>query len=455
MNRSTIKFTKEKSGWTAVLLFVIYSFYYDLFDRFPNYIVSFSILIISSFLAVFSMTDGARLLIKKSQIRYMAGWLFIMAFFLFIRNRWIEHDMWWRTVRWCWAILIVFCIMKFKNGWEGFFHKVALIGFPNVIATLFFFIFSNSYSVMHRIYGYWPGGTSNGKLGYKAGLTNHYSHNAIMISVVLLIFVAEAYYYVLEKDKRKQRLLALILAFISFFSLVLTAKRGHFLFCALTVFLGLMVCSANMSFAKKIRVIVILALLTIVFLSIYEKVPELSRLIERLSRSGEDYSSLSRFQMWKSALELFSSNPVIGIGWGGFRYDSPFQIEAHNVYFQLLAETGVIGTAVYVILNCRLVQLCLKNTRALIKNSSRDLVLPSICALFIQVFYLLYSLTGNCLYDITFCFYTLSIGTIYVCSAYRKKQLSQNNNMFTGKKMSVEDNACEMERVWLIGKNDM
>ncbi len=62
----------------------------------------------------------------------------------------------------------------------------------------------------------------------------------------------------------------------------------------------------------------------------------------------------SRFALWGAAAALFKSSPVLGVGYGSYqvRYPEYFQVDfyfgtptlqAHNLYLQILAETGLIG----------------------------------------------------------------------------------------------------------------
>jgi putative inorganic carbon (hco3(-)) transporter len=61
---------------------------------------------------------------------------------------------------------------------------------------------------------------------------------------------------------------------------------------------------------------------------------------------------VTRLILWATAWDYFIHSPVVGVGWGNFTvlYGSdvpsfipPGQLEVHNVYLQLLAETGLLG----------------------------------------------------------------------------------------------------------------
>jgi len=68
-----------------------------------------------------------------------------------------------------------------------------------------------------------------------------------------------------------------------------------------------------------------------------------------------------RVFLWARSLEMFRDHPVAGIGWGNYQAvcpeyidrvdpDFPFKFRAHSLYFNLLAETGVLGLLAVLIL---------------------------------------------------------------------------------------------------------
>ena len=70
-----------------------------------------------------------------------------------------------------------------------------------------------------------------------------------------------------------------------------------------------------------------------------------------------DTSILGRLMLWNTAWQLFRSSPIHGVGYGTFmlivdRYlpNIPglvLGLEVHNIFFELLAETGILGFAAY------------------------------------------------------------------------------------------------------------
>ena len=155
-------------------------------------------------------------------------------------------------------------------------------------------------------------------------------------------------------------------------------------------------------------------------------VPEISAIFERFSHIGSDEESNTRFMMWALALKNFKENPLIGIGWNGYKYqfyhflynptvraERYAYLNAHNVYLQLLCETGILGFLIFmsgaIELFVRTLKLLKKNIRDSFSIGSKGTIF---FVLTMQIFFWLYSLTGNCLYDTMFGFYSISIGFI-------------------------------------------
>ncbi|MHB8491839.1 MAG: O-antigen ligase family protein, partial [Solirubrobacteraceae bacterium] len=69
------------------------------------------------------------------------------------------------------------------------------------------------------------------------------------------------------------------------------------------------------------------------------------------------FSGNGRYQVWSSALDAFSSHPLGGIGAGTFQFwwaahgsIYSYLVNAHSLYFETLAETGVVGMGLLALL---------------------------------------------------------------------------------------------------------
>jgi O-antigen ligase len=125
--------------------------------------------------------------------------------------------------------------------------------------------------------------------------------------------------------------------------LVLSGSRGGAISVIATAILAV-VCFSRRRISRIIAVgalVVALPVLTAVA----------SIVVPRLTRINTQESVNTRYLIWDSAWGMFLQHPVLGIGMGNFResYDpNTLGIEAgavdvHNLYLQLLTETGVIG----------------------------------------------------------------------------------------------------------------
>jgi putative inorganic carbon (hco3(-)) transporter len=83
----------------------------------------------------------------------------------------------------------------------------------------------------------------------------------------------------------------------------------------------------------------------------------LGTIFQRLS-GIDDYTEITRLAVWAGTAAVFTGSPVIGIGFGNLRtvlagfIDLPddFIIDAHNLYLELLAETGIVGLLAFMVL---------------------------------------------------------------------------------------------------------
>jgi putative inorganic carbon (HCO3(-)) transporter len=140
-------------------------------------------------------------------------------------------------------------------------------------------------------------------------------------------------------DKHKwRRLLSLAAVLFGLYPLFFSYSRGAYMAAlGVLVFFGLI----------KKRSLLILAL--VIFLSWQTLLPQ--TVVERISMTKTEEGELEgsagvRLDLWSHAIDLFKKNPILGVGWGGFRFTVPegFKFkDAHNLYMKTLSEQGIIG----------------------------------------------------------------------------------------------------------------
>ena len=140
-----------------------------------------------------------------------------------------------------------------------------------------------------------------------------------------------------DKDKWR-RLLSLATVVLGVFPLFFSYSRGAYVAAmGVLVFFGL---------AKK-RSLLILAL--VLFISWQTLLP--ATVVERIKMTKTEEGQLEgsagvRLDLWSHAVDLFKKNPILGVGWGGYRYTVPEELrfkDTHNLYLKTLSEQGMIG----------------------------------------------------------------------------------------------------------------
>ena len=227
------------------------------------------------------------------------------------------------------------------------------------------------------------------------GLTKHYSTNGMLLAVGTMIFGS----YALTEKRRSDYLLFLI----SVAALLLSGKRAHTVFGLTALYLCYFAYNSN---AKKSRLVkcigVLLGALTVFAVASY-CVPALATVVFRFIDTAETGDmSVGRVDVWLKAFSMFGKHSLVGIGWGQYVNQGGWFWNIHNIYIQLLVETGIIGFIIY----CgwflfHLVRTW--STYSKMRVNSQDYMNKDYClmnfSLAMQIFFLLYGFTGNPLYD--------------------------------------------------------
>ena len=190
---------------------------------------------------------------------------------------------------------------------------------------------------------------------------------------------------------------------ILFFGLFLTGKRGPFVFVFLSIIVVYFCESRDRQ--RIVRVFQILMIFVLSYIALYLLARFTDNLgIKRIfdsiheivfTRSIEDQG---REQLRNQAWIYFSNNPLFGVGWDNFKNIFTLRrTHVHNIYVQLLCETGVIGFSIFVVFFIKCINVTLKKIKLARSKSNEYSWL--MLSLFMQVYFLLYGMTGNPLYD--------------------------------------------------------
>jgi O-antigen ligase len=165
----------------------------------------------------------------------------------------------------------------------------------------------------------------------KVGLNAN--HFGAFIAYTIAFFLGLALF---EKDKRRKILLIMTVLF-SIHPLFFSYSRGAYVAAFGTVaFFGII----------KKRTLLILCIILILAWQTVLPASVVDRISMTENASGElESSGAHRLDLWHHAIDLFKSNPVFGIGFGGFGFTVPEGelTDTHSLYMKMLAEQGIIG----------------------------------------------------------------------------------------------------------------
>lgn len=203
--------------------------------------------------------------------------------------------------------------------------------------------------------------------------------------------------------------------------LLLTGKRGPVLF--LMAALSAVYFVDGYGVERVIRVAQILGALIVGFilLAVIANVTQLDGIVRIYDAVLEllTYGSVEdegRAQLQRQAMYYFEMRPIFGIGWNNFKNIYYLRgTYVHCIYIQLLCETGLVGFCTFMsFFGSRL----LYTMAWVIRNRKNAPTLESqfiAFSLFIQLYFLLYGLSENPLYDIEITiFYFFGVGISYV-----------------------------------------
>lgn len=277
--------------------------------------------------------------------------------------------------------------------------------------------------------------------GYYIGFTSEVSITAG------IIIIAIGYIYVEHTVKEeKYTLKDIIILSLLVIGLLFTQKRAHLLFMLLTVFVvHIHYIKFQGDFIRKtIKKMLYLLGITGLFAIILELIGLREVIFQRFRatfeafKAGEDITS-NRIVLYEHAIQLFKEFPLLGIGWENFRdtlignVTVHTKMQVHNIYLQLLAETGLVGATIILLPFIVTLIITLKISKRLLLNAKNNFIdwkIGVLFSLYIQIFFLLYGFTGNPLYDNFYLFiYFIGASIIFSYKIYEKQIITKSENV--------------------------
>lgn len=260
---------------------------------------------------------------------------------------------------------------------------------PSVYNTYIATFFKNTNDIL-----YWANGYGYVGFTYQLGVT----------AIILIYFEGIVIYSEFDNSSKKSILLLLIIVCI-----FLTGKRAIALLSISLPVIGMLLRNRVAS-KRNFYILAAVSVLGVLvcFLAMNAELFTDSKVLGRFAstiidmKNGQDISS-HRSILYSDAIQLFTNNKLWGIGLGQYKELSQFGTDVHNSYLQVLCEMGIIGFV------CYIVPLLVNFVSCIKKNRYKDNKYLKI-ALFIQLFFILYGLTGNVsVNEFCFVFYFISI----------------------------------------------
>lgn len=351
-------------------------------------IPTYSIGVIALFLAILFWSTEPH----SNFLYYFIG----VEFILFIRPKANDMDIILRIIQKVGFIYAISVILSFI--FPGLFQVYANLLFPTEIALDYIDSLSKNY---------------NAGLNYQVSFTALY----ISIAFIIVLFGSDRhnYNYYLKLG-------------ILFLALVLTNKRAHFLYLFITC-LFVFYCSGKRGKKTnrfiKILLILFIALLVFKMATLFlPDIPIISRLSIFLDSSlNINVVTSGRIAIYIQMIEIFSKNKLTGVGWQNFAdYSNSRSLsgainQGHNVFLQIMCETGIIGLvfflSIMIIYFFRSKKL-LSTSVGMGYNQKYYMI-----GLSIFIFYWLFWISGNPLYDPVY-YLSWIISLVIIFSAKRE-----------------------------------
>jgi len=187
---------------------------------------------------------------------------------------------------------------------------------------------------------------------------SHYNALAGYLNLVIPFCIG----FALRSRDRLLRNLARCCLVFACVALMLTQSRGGLLACA-----AILVLSAYFfSPSRKVGIQrVAIASLCVVLMAL------LAGLVFQRLAQIDDYTTVSRLAVWAGAAHVFTGSPWTGMGFGNLRafmgglvgLPEGWVGDAHNLYLELLAETGILGFLAFAFLIVTSLRLALAQRR--------------------------------------------------------------------------------------------
>jgi probable O-glycosylation ligase (exosortase A-associated) len=202
------------------------------------------------------------------------------------------------------------------------------------------------YIIVALAMGFWAikGGLKVIVLGPHQVYGKTYDNNLFALTSVMVLPML--FYFALSVKHARWRFL--LMACSALVCLAIIGSRSRAGFVAFVIVLGFMAASS------RYRLRALFAVVMVGILALAMSGREVRDRIDSIIAYQQDKSARSRFETWDTARQLLERSPLIGVGFGNFEVAKDFYFggrkAAHNIYLQNIAELGLLGHPLWLLL---------------------------------------------------------------------------------------------------------
>lgn len=388
----------------AILLLCIGMLFYVNNRIIPKSLYLFGL---SAFLMIPSVLSNLNSGINKKAIGFILFFLYLVFCLLFSYS----GESFGYVIYYFFGIIYLLYFSKKRNSIEkllDYYYKGALIfTFFTILSFLSTSIYLKIIDIMYGGTGVYSIITDLFSWHEYSGIAGQTGYNAFTISIGIIISFVKMIDNYKSNNKYNKKLLLCLL--VQIFALFLCSKRAIILYAFTTIVFLIPACiniKKKSNFSKLFLVLLIVLFIGSLSINYFEPFGNVFAKNAYYLSKGNLLNG--RLPLYGQAIEIFKNNFFFGIGIKRFCLLNELNLDVHNVYLQLLAENGLIG---FLIMIFSFIYMFFK-TKSSLKHSTNGTVVY--ISLGIQLFFLLYALTGNTLYDVNMLYLYFAVGSINV-----------------------------------------
>ena len=250
-------------------------------------------------------------------------------------------------------IILLICLTNTSTFSNLALSKVLTI-YSSIHLLFTIFVATIPESIVNNIFAYilgsnyWSNWDWRVRQNSNVGITTQPGNNALYLTILLAILTTQIITY--NKDRKNMKILYCGCFMLTFIGIALTNKRASLILNILTVLIIFLLYKKSNSFKYKniLKIYCCLLLGIVLFVILFKRTDIFTGIIAKnsLLKDSNDITN-GRLALWHYALDKFYEHPVFGVGLKSI-YNT-LSMDVHNVYLQLLAETGIIGFVIFTI----------------------------------------------------------------------------------------------------------